>query len=323
MAKTATELVNYVTSKLGTPYVYAAKMETVTQAKINSWSALYPSMFTASYKAKAQKFIGKVATDCSGLISGCTGVVRGSASYKSTATNSVPISKLSEDHIGWAVWRSGHIGVYVGGGYCIEARGIDYGTVRTKVASRNFTHVIKLKDIDYAKVSVPDVSVNDGTINYTVVAGDTLSRIAKSYDTTVTEIIFRNLKTYPKITADYIMTGWVLEIPNNSSNTGDYTGGASDYEEGSSGTYKYSTGTYELLSGMNVRIGPGVNYAKKIKSQLSIDGQNNSNAAGELYSGTRVTVKEVIKNSDTEYWSLIPSGYVCMERNGNVYMKRG
>lgn len=146
---TRDELIIWVKSKVGTPYVYGAKGEIFNLTLLNSLAASYPSTFTTSYIAKAKKFIGRRCTDCSGLISWKTGILRGSSNYKSSATECVPISQLSEKHIGWGLWRSGHIGVYIGNGQVVEARGIDYGTVISKVADRNFTHVIKLRDIDY------------------------------------------------------------------------------------------------------------------------------------------------------------------------------
>ena len=36
-----------------------------------------------------------------------------------------------------AVWRSGHIGVYVGNGEVIEAMGTAYGVVHTHLAERS------------------------------------------------------------------------------------------------------------------------------------------------------------------------------------------
>lgn len=48
-----------------------------------------------------------------------------------------------------ALCSDGHIGVYVGGGYGVEERGFNYGCVRTKVASRKWTHWCQLPFIDY------------------------------------------------------------------------------------------------------------------------------------------------------------------------------
>ena len=50
---------------------------------------------------------------------------------------------------GLAVWRNGHIGVYIGGGEVIEAMGTRYGVVKTKLAERNFTHWLQVPGIDY------------------------------------------------------------------------------------------------------------------------------------------------------------------------------
>jgi hypothetical protein len=47
---------------------------------------------------------------------------------------------------------------------------------------------------------------------YTVVRGDTLTKIAREYNTDVDSIVQRNKNTYPSITRDNINVGWVLEI---------------------------------------------------------------------------------------------------------------
>ncbi len=153
--KTAAELVAWAESILGTPYVYGMKYQVLTQSLLNSLAASYPSTFTSSYIKKAQAFIGQICVDCSGVISACTGTERNSSGYKSTAIETVAISKLDDTMIGWGLWKSGHIGVYIGNGYLIEARGIDYGTVRSKVSSRDFTYAIKLCDIDYDTAEQP------------------------------------------------------------------------------------------------------------------------------------------------------------------------
>lgn len=67
-------------------------------------------------------------------------------------------------------------------------------------------------------------------------------------------------------------------------------------------------GTYvvNVETSLVVRTGPGTNYARKSKSELTSDGQKHSNSRGGLLPGTRVTVKEWIGN-----WARIPSGWVC------------
>ena len=50
---------------------------------------------------------------------------------------------------GLAVWKPGHIGVYIGGGYVIEAMGTKYGVVKTEVAGRGWSGWCKIPYIDY------------------------------------------------------------------------------------------------------------------------------------------------------------------------------
>ena len=50
---------------------------------------------------------------------------------------------------GLGLWAPGHAGVYIGGGYAIEAMGTKYGVVRTKVASRNWRTWYKIPSITY------------------------------------------------------------------------------------------------------------------------------------------------------------------------------
>lgn len=156
MSKTAKGLVNFALSRVGYATLYAAKGEKVNQNLIDQWARLYPNIYTASYKKKAQKYIGRIAYDCSGLISAYTGLIRNSQNYMETATQKLPISRVNNNHIGWAVWKSGHIGVFIGDNTVVEARGIDSGVIKTSVNSNTWTHVIQLVDIDYQSVIVPD-----------------------------------------------------------------------------------------------------------------------------------------------------------------------
>ena len=89
------------------------------------------------------------------------------------------------------------------------------------------------------------------------------------------------------------------------------------------GANPFKKGNYILTSNMNVRAGAGTKYAIKKRTQLSIDGQ--AHAINQTYaclrSGTVVTVSEVKKISDKEYWGKIPSGWVCLMQNGNKFVK--
>ena len=47
---------------------------------------------------------------------------------------------------------------------------------------------------------------------HTVKSGENLTLISKKYDVTIDEILKKNIKKYPKITRNYIQTGWILSI---------------------------------------------------------------------------------------------------------------
>lgn len=155
MSKTRNGLIEHCKSKIGTPYVFGAKGEILTQAVLDRLARENPGTYTSAYKAKAAKYIGQRCLDCSGLISDYTGRIRGSYNYHDTAVERVSIGHLNESMIGWALWKPGHIGVYIGDGYCIEAKGINYGTIRSKVSSTPWQKVLKLCDIDYTTDQAP------------------------------------------------------------------------------------------------------------------------------------------------------------------------
>ncbi len=144
-------LADFCKTKLGTPYVYGAKGSygKLTQSHLNSLILAYTDMFTNIYITKAKRFVGKVCTDCSGLPGWYTGKNLGSYQLYKTAVKKEPISTVGQAPVGAVLWHSGHVGVYIGNGYCIEAKGIDYGTVKSKVSNTKFTHWLLFDYIDY------------------------------------------------------------------------------------------------------------------------------------------------------------------------------
>lgn len=146
MSKTAQGLIEFAKSKIGTPYVYGAKGTAMSLEQIHELRRMYGSncvWYSDDNKA------GKVCVDCSGLISWYTGIVRGSGQYKETAEEVVPISQRTNNHIGWAVWTNGHIGVYLGNDMYIAADGSAYGVRIANLSQNRFTDLLKLCDIDY------------------------------------------------------------------------------------------------------------------------------------------------------------------------------
>ena len=96
MSKTSRELIEFCKGKLGTPYVFGMKGQVLTEALLKQLAAENPKVYTPQYITKARSFMGKHCTDCSGLITWCTGILRGSANYKETAREVQPIGALNE-----------------------------------------------------------------------------------------------------------------------------------------------------------------------------------------------------------------------------------
>lgn len=108
-------------------------------------------------------WLGRRTADCIGLIKGygwldaSSGVIRygtngmpdyGANQMYQSATVKGDMDTMPEIK-GLAVWKSGHIGVYIGNGYVIEAMGTKYGVVRTKVDGRGWQGWCKLPSIAY------------------------------------------------------------------------------------------------------------------------------------------------------------------------------
>ena len=149
MAKmTGAELVEFCRSKIGTPYIYGAKGETVTAEEFVVLQTLYGKKKV--WDSDARK-IGKVCVDCSGLITWACNVPLNSAGWKSAASTVKPISSLVTAPVGALVWRTGHIGVYSGikngEPYYIAADGSQYGVREVPVSKNTFTHWLLVKDV--------------------------------------------------------------------------------------------------------------------------------------------------------------------------------
>lgn len=150
-------LADYGRSKLGTPYFYGAKPMNgnLTEQFMQTMHKMYPSIVTLMYMAKARskKQVGKVNTDCSGLIAGYRGKNIGSSQLYQTAYTRMPIANVRDFAPGVVLWKSGHVGIYAGiingEPMCYEAKGINYGTVMTKVSATKWQYGLTFSDIDY------------------------------------------------------------------------------------------------------------------------------------------------------------------------------
>lgn len=116
-------------------------------------------------------WLGRRTTDCCGLIKGYSWLNPDTLAIE-YATNGMPDYGANQlyasaeeygtdygsmdsmpDIPGIALWKSGHIGVYVGGGMAVEAMGTKYGVVMTKVDGRGWQGWCKIPFITYMEES--------------------------------------------------------------------------------------------------------------------------------------------------------------------------
>jgi len=144
MEKTNSGLVAYCEAQLGNPYWYGTYGQTASEKLYLGKKKQYPSRYRAD---DFPSQYGKRVHDCSGLVKGYLfsdtpqSAPKYDASYDWSAnttrakSNAQPIASLPELP-GALVFMEGHVGVYIGGGEVIEARGHSYGVVKTKLAKR-------------------------------------------------------------------------------------------------------------------------------------------------------------------------------------------
>ncbi len=174
MPKTAKGLVEYCRAQLGTPYWYGTFGNYGTEAFYNQKKRQYPGKYTTAYDPSHTT---KKVHDCVGLIKGylwCDSPHDGTPVYNSaqdksangmynSATVKGPISTMP-DKLGVLVHMDGHIGVYIGGGEVIEARGRAYGTVQTKLKDRPWGEWCECPFITYEAPAPTPAPKEDSTL---------------------------------------------------------------------------------------------------------------------------------------------------------------
>nr|DAK91591.1 MAG TPA: peptidoglycan hydrolase [Caudoviricetes sp.] len=163
MAKTNTGLVEYAKAQRGKPYWYGCFGQLSTKALYTSKKKQYPNQYTWNCPANQ---LGIKVHDCVGLIKGylwCDSATDTTPTYN--ASQDVSANGMLEkckqkgtittmpDIPGILVFMPGHVGVYIGGGYVIEAKGHVYGVVKTKLAGRGWKSWGKCPWITYEETS--------------------------------------------------------------------------------------------------------------------------------------------------------------------------
>jgi hypothetical protein len=142
-------------------YIWSFYGLVATDERIDRALAHYPSQ-VGRYIDYIRKYCkGRRAVDCVGLIKSYLWWQGNGPVYDPTtdlnadmmherAKEKGSISTIPEIP-GICVWRRGHIGVYIGNGYVIEAKGTMYGVVKSRVNEGTWTHWHKCPFISYGK----------------------------------------------------------------------------------------------------------------------------------------------------------------------------
>lgn len=197
MAKTAKGLVEYAEAQLGKPYWYGSFGQLGTKDFYDQKKKQYPSYYNWSYDASDA---GKKVHDCVGLIKGylwCDSPTDNTPTYNSAQDVSAngmysacktkgAIATLPEVP-GVLVFKDKHVGVYIGNGEVIEARGHDYGVVKTKVTDRGWVNWGYCPYIEYPVEE--EVEEEKETANTTDVKLPVLKRGAKNASVKAMQIL--------------------------------------------------------------------------------------------------------------------------------------
>lgn len=163
--KNAADLVTYAIHawESGWGYVWGTYGNVLTDSLFAYKLEQYPDGVGAYADFIRANWLGGRTTDCVGLIKGY-GWLNPDTMTIEYGTNGMPDLGANQmyynasvsgtidtmpDIPGLAVWHDGHIGVYIGDGYVIEAMGTKYGVVKTELEGRGWTHWLQIEYINY------------------------------------------------------------------------------------------------------------------------------------------------------------------------------
>lgn len=185
-------------------YIYGKTHEMWSQAKQEAYNKAKANDSNCQMSIKyGSKWYGHWVTDCSGLFAWAfdslgSYMFHGSNTmYKSWCVDKGTLSKGKrtdgyELKPGTAVFTGKsendhpHVGLYVGDGYVIEAKGTQAGVIKTPVTDSKWTYWGELKNLDYDAPVQPEPDVPEG---YAVVTGKQVA--LRSAPTTQASIILR------------------------------------------------------------------------------------------------------------------------------------
>ena len=238
----AREFVEACKRLVGMPYWYGTCIYPCSRSLLASKKVQYPTHYRESrmhkYESDCENHL--LCMDCVGMIKGffwCGGLdpilsyLNGAFSLPRKYGRGIPDKSANSlgpwckrkgaqagdidsipDVPGIIVHKSGHVGVYVGKGEVVEARGFNYGVVKTKLKERPWEDWFYLPDsvLDYGQATSEPEEVENSYFIYTVVSGDRLWNISKRFYGTGYK--FRIIQTDNGLKNDKIYPGNQLKI---------------------------------------------------------------------------------------------------------------
>ena len=166
MSKTGQGLAEYAKAQLGKPYWWGTFGQTASAALLAQKRTQYPERYTAD---DFESQFGQKVHDCVGLIKGYRWCDTPDSEPAYISVQDVAVSGLymscpesgsidtMPDIPGVCVFMQdmSHVGVYIGGGYVVEATGHARGVVKTKLAGRGWGLWGKPRWISYEAAATP------------------------------------------------------------------------------------------------------------------------------------------------------------------------
>ena len=149
----------------GWGYVYGSHGQVLTESELKSLESVFGGMVSDKEDYIRSHWMGRRVSDCCGLIKGYgwynadTGNIEyGTNGMRDVTANGMyqaasvkgPMSTMPEIP-GLAVWQEGHIGVYIGNGWVIQAANTWDGVIKTKLSYNRWQGWCQVPFINYVE----------------------------------------------------------------------------------------------------------------------------------------------------------------------------